>query len=138
MKIINIKIESKTYFYKIYDLEWIELKEDDEKNNYLELDNNLFKKEINTYCEDIPIYKLQHPLGNNSSVSYGLSNLINEYDIKHACNTEHDSSGLPILNLSTNKLIGIHKQSSKKNNYNIGTCLHYPINDFLFNKKWRK
>ena len=47
MKIINIKIESKTYFYKIYDLEWIELKEDDEKNNYLELDNNLFKKEIN-------------------------------------------------------------------------------------------
>ena len=35
MKIINLKIESKTYFNKKYDLELIKLKEDDEKNNYL-------------------------------------------------------------------------------------------------------
>ena len=53
MKIINLKIERKTYFNKKYDLELKELKEDDEKNNYLELDNNLFRKEINTFCEDI-------------------------------------------------------------------------------------
>ena len=53
MKIINLKIERKTYFNKKYDLELTELKENDEKNNYLESDNNLFRKEINTFCEDI-------------------------------------------------------------------------------------
>ena len=78
MKIINLKIERKTYFNKKYDLELKELKEDDEKNNYLELDNNLFRKEINTFCEDIPVYILQYPLGNNASISYGISNLIND------------------------------------------------------------
>ena len=78
MKIINLKIERKTYFNKKYDLELKELKEDDEKNNYLELDNNLFRKEINTFCEDIPVYIFQYPLGNNASISYGISNLIND------------------------------------------------------------
>ena len=78
MKIINLKIERKTYFNKKYDLELKELKEDDEKNNYLELDNNLFRKEINTFCEDIPVYILQYPLGNKASISYGISYLIND------------------------------------------------------------
>ena len=49
----------------------------------------------------------------------------------HTCSTENGPSGSPILNLSNNKVIGIHKQSSKNFNYNIGTCLKFPLNDFF-------
>ena len=66
------------------------------------------------FCEDTPVYILQYPLENNIDVSYWLFNLINEYKIKYTFNTEHGSSGLPIINFSNNKVIGVHKQSSKK------------------------
>ena len=89
------------------------------------------------FCEDTPVYILQYPLENNIDVSYWLFNLINEYEIKYTFNTEHWSSGLPILNWSTNKIFDVHKQSSKNNNYNIGTCLQYPINIVLIlDKQW--
>ena len=133
VKRINLKTERKKYFNKEYDLALIELKEDDRIpiNNYLELDDNLFKDEISAYYQDISIYVLQYPLGNNAAVSYGLSNGINNCEIIHTCSTEHGSSGSPILNLSNNKVIGIHKQGSKNFNYNLGTCLQFPLNDFF-------
>ena len=134
VKRINLKTERKKYFNKEYDLALIELKEDDRIpiNNYFELDDNLFKDEIDAYYQDISIYVLQYPLGNNAAVSYGLSNGINtNCEIIHTCSTEHGSSGSPILNLSNNKVIGIHKQGSINFNYNIGTCLQFPLNDFF-------
>ena len=138
-KIINLKNKRITYFNKLYDLTLIELKESDgiSINKYLELDNNLFKKEIKAYYENISIYVLQYPLGNKAAVSYGLSlsNEINNYEIKHTCSTEHGSSGSPILNLSNNKVIGIHKEGAKNFNFNIGTCLQFPLNDFLEKNK---
>ena len=139
VKIINLKTKRITYFNKLYDLTLIELKESDgiSINKYLELDNNLFKKEIKAYYENISIYVLQYPLGNNAAVSYGLSlsNEINNYEINHTCSTEYGSSGSPILNLSNNKVIGIHKQAAKKFNYNVGTCLQFPLNDFFEKNK---
>ena len=66
------------------------------------------------FCEDTPVYILQYPLENNIDVSYWLFNLINEYKIKYTFNTEHGSSGLIIINFSTNKVFDLHKQSSKK------------------------
>ena len=130
---LNLKIKRKTYFNKKYDLTMIELKNEDDINinNYLQLDDNLFKNEINEFYKDISIYTIQYPLGNNATVSYGLSNGINNFEINHTCSTEHGSSGSPILNLSNNKVIGIHKQSVKNFNYNIGTCLQFPLNDFF-------
>ena len=57
-----------------------------------------------------------------------------DYDFNHLCSTEHGSSGSPILNLSSFKIIGIHKKSSSpKNNYNIGTYIKDPIEDFINN-----
>ena len=97
VKTINLKIKRKTYFNKKYDLALIELKEYDNINNYLELDNNLFKNEIKAFYEDISIYVLHYPLGNNAAVSYGLSNEKDKYEINHSCSTEHGSSGSPIL-----------------------------------------
>ena len=131
VKILDLKIQRKKYFNKDYDTTIIELKENDNINNYLELDDNLFKKEFKAFYSDISIYVLQYPLGNNAAVSYGLSSEINNYDIKHICSTEQGSSGSPILNLSNNKVIGIHKQGAKRFNYNMGTCLKFPLNDFM-------
>ena len=51
----------------------------------------------------------------------------------HNFSTDNNSSGSPILNLQSNKVIGIHNKSST--NYNIGTLLKLPIKDFI-NKKF--
>ena len=134
VKIINLGIERKTYFNKDYDVAMIELKEKDKINNYLELDDNLFKEETKAYYKDISIYTLHYPYGNKASVSYGLSSDIDDYEMKHLCSTEHGSSGSPILNLSNNKVIGIHKQAHKQFNFNMGTLLKFPLNDFLRKK----
>ena len=64
---------------------------------YLELDNNLFKNEIKAFYEDISIYVLHYPLGNNAAVSYVISNEMDKYKINYSCSTEHGSSGSPIL-----------------------------------------
>ena len=112
----------------------IELKESDNINNFLELDDNLFKNETKAYFKDISVYVLQYPLGKMASISYGLSTRVMEYKVKHTCSTEHGSSGSPILNLSNNKVIGIHKKACKQFNYNIGTFLKFPLNDFLQKK----
>jgi hypothetical protein len=68
------------------------------------------------------IYILQYPNysdGQKASVSYGIINKIeNEYNIIHYGCTNYGSSGSPIINLLNNKVIGIHKQSSRFN-YNI-------------------
>ena len=60
----------------------------------------------------------------------------NDYYIKHLCNTEHCSSGAPILNLETNNVIGIHSgfinnknNESKEIKYNLGVLLKYPLNE---------
>ena len=127
VKIINLEIERKTYFNKGYDIAIIELKENDGIKNYLELDDNLFKEETKAYYKDISIYTLHYPYGNKASVSYGLSTGIDNHEIKHICSTEHGSSGSPILNLSNNKVIGIHKQGSKKFNFNVGTWFEIPF-----------
>ena len=97
----------------------IELKEDDNINDYLELDDNLFKDEIRAFYKDLSIYILQYPHGNFASVSYGLATDIIDSEIKHICSTDNGSSGSPILNLSNNKVIGIHKQGAPflKENY---------------------
>ena len=68
------------------------------------------------------------------SVSYGTIkdiNLLDNFDIRHLCCTEKGSSGSPILNLFTNKIIGIHKGTHNNHNYNKGTLLIYPFNDFI-------
>ena len=64
----------------------------------------------------------------------------NKYDIKHKCNTSKGSSGSHILNLRTNKVIGIHKafinindKDTKEDCYNMGTLLKYPLLDLKEN-----
>jgi len=120
-----------TYFNPDYDIAIVELKESDGITDYLELDDNLFKEETKAYYKDISIYILQYPHGNIASVSYGLSTDIIDFEIRLMCSTDNGSSGSPILNLSNNKVIGIHKQASIRYNFNMGTCLKFPLHEFL-------
>ena len=142
----------KKYTSKKYDVTIIEIKEKDNLNNYLELDEYILNSSINDdnlneeYIDET-IYIIQYP-ENKLSVSYGILNNIYEdkkYNFNHKCCTKCGSSGAPILNIN-NKLIGIHKEGYN-NKYNTGLFLNYPIKHFLelyynelslkqFNKKY--
>ena len=135
-KIIHLNINRKIYSSTKdeYDIMIIRVKEnEDEINNFLEIDQNIFKyNSENLYKED-SIYILHYPNGDKASVSCGTGlEKINDFDIKHLCHTESGSSGGPILSRLTNKVIGIHKGFIKNqksgNNFNIGTFLKFPLN----------
>jgi V8-like Glu-specific endopeptidase len=50
--------------------------------------------------------------------------------IYHRVATEHGSSGAPILNLDTLKVIGIHLAYNTEENYNEGIILKESIKNF--------
>ena len=112
-----------------YDIIIIRL-QDGEIENYLEIDENIFENSENSFRNE-PIYILHYPgKDEKAQVSFSDKGIekLDEYDIKHLCNTESGSSGGPILSLMTNKIIGIHKGAIKKG-YNIGTFLKFPLNE---------
>ena len=134
--LININEKNKIYssIKDKYDIMIIKL-EKENNYNYLELDDSLFNNNSEQLYEEKSIYILHYPNGDKMSVSFGYGiKKENEYYIKHYCNTEQCSSGSPILNLKTNKLIGIHSGSivdkNKETKYNIGILLKYPLNKF--------
>ena len=126
------------YTNKDYDITIIEIKEKDNINNYLEIDENILEKDKNIIYVNNSIYLLQYPKGKKLGVSYGILKEIYEdqkYNFNHLCCTEEGSSGSPIINLTNNKVIGIHKEADKNNNYNRGLFLNYAIEDFINNEK---
>ena len=48
----------------------------------------------------------------------------------HLCATEEGSSGAPIINLKTFKVIGVHNGKRANKDLNIGTIIREPINEF--------
>jgi len=136
-KDISLKIDDsrKTYTNSEIDITIIEIKpEEDKIKNYLEIDEEeMTEKQYRKKS----IYILHYP--NKRYVSYGLINELNEYKtIMHYCNTEHGSSGSPLLSLNSYKVIGVHYGSPKNINYNCyyGTYIKYAINKL--NKKYEK
>ena len=137
IKYINLDNRMK-YTNEEYDITIIEIKEEDNINNYLELDdkiiNDLFEKNNkNKEYVDKTVYLIQYPKG-ELSVSYGKLVSIFEdkkYNFTHYGSTEGGSSGAPILDINNNKIIGIHKGGHYKNNYNKGTFIIYPLQDFI-------
>jgi V8-like Glu-specific endopeptidase len=128
--VLNLEKKRKTFFHEKYDIALIEVKKDDGINNFLELDENIFKEKESAIYEDKSIYLLQYPGGKTAAVSYGLINAFYNFNIIHTCSTEKGSSGAPILNLQNNKVIGVHKEASISFNFNIATFLKFPLNDF--------
>ena len=118
-----------------YNIMIIKIKAEDEINNYLEIDENIFNKNSEGSYKDEPIYILHRPL-KDTLVSYGKGiEVIGEFDVRHGCVTESGSSGAPIINLLTHKVIGIHKECDHKKNerFNIGTFLKFPLNELKQN-----
>jgi hypothetical protein len=135
-KIINVNKNKIIYSSSNnkYDIIIIRL-EDNEIEHYLEIDVNIFNKNSEELYKKEPIYIIHYP-GKDSiaKISYGEGiEKIDEYDIKHLCNTEEGSSGSPILSAMTHEIIGIHKavrrNKDKKVLYNIGTFLKFPLNE---------
>ena len=123
-KIINIDNNRNIYYNKLYNITIIELKDYDNINNYLELDDNLFNNNIKSLYEKESIYILYYLNGGKSLVSYGLINNINGYFINNICYINPGINGAPILNINNNKVIGI----SFNNN---GIILKYAIEEFI-------
>ena len=128
IKEINLKKRIK-YTNEEFDVTFIEIKDDDGINNYLELDTE-FQSKGTIINNTESIYILHYPNGKKVAVSYGIFQNVEENDFLHLCSTEPGSSGGPILKLSDSKLIGIHKQANKKEENNIGFFLNEPIKCF--------
>jgi len=121
----------KTYNNKELDVTFIEIREEDGIKSFLELDNDLEKKEdqIEEKLKKKSIYIIQYPR-DEICVSFGIINFFNDFNINYFCNTENGSSGSPILSLESFKIIGIHKQSNNNRGYNTGSLLKKAIEDF--------
>ena len=133
LQFLTINKKNKIYssLQKEYDIIIIKI-EEDEITNYLEIDENIFTKDSENLYTNESIYILHYPQAGKASVSFGYGiEKINDFDIKHLCNTENGSSGGPIINLQNNKIIGIHKAFIKRGGkkFNIGTFLTFPLNE---------
>ena len=129
-----IKIDEKRGTYtnsnQDIDITIIEIKPNlDGLNNFLDIDENIFAKNYKQIYQKSPIYILQYPKGRESSHSEGIIYNINMTNIEHSCSVDFGSSGSPILNLSTFKVIGVHKRLTN-NNFSEGTLMSFIINDF--------
>ena len=141
-KIIDIlDVNEKSIVYSSptekYDIMIIRLKEED-KYHYLDLEEKIFDENALELYKEKSIYILHYPSGEQLSVSFGfgVTKLEGEYYVKHLCNTEDCSSGSPILNLFTNKVIGIHKgrHGANTTKYNLGIFLKDPLDEVKKNK----
>jgi len=124
---------------KEYDLMIIKLNESqDEINNYLEIDKHIFSNKSEKAYENESIYILHYASGGKPSISFGYGfKQNNNYEMNHLCNTENCSSGSPILSLSSNQIIGIHRGCIRKKDgttTNYGTFLKFPLNELNQNK----
>ena len=127
-KTINIGNDQITYTNEKYDITIIEIQENN--INYIELDDKLFMKNSNIYYGKTSSYIIQYNNDEKASVSFGIINNIDNYNIIHFCRTESEVLGAPLLNLSNNKIIGVCRQGSQ-NNFSKCTFLKDPINEFI-------
>ena len=133
----EIKIDSKRkkYTNEKLDVTIIEIKDEDNINNFLSLDNKIMNADINKYnniYKNESIYILNYINGKEIYTSYGLLRNVEENKIFHKCNTDTGSSGSPIILLKNNKVIGVHYAGSKYNiNFNFGTLLKQPLFEYI-------
>jgi len=100
------------------------------------IDSDIFKKDIDFFYYDLnyiigyeqylnmDIFIIQHPLGREAEYVCGkITKIFNNFEFEHTVDTDFGSSGSPIISNESLKVIGIHKQRYKYNNYNIGTFI---------------
>ena len=128
---INIDSSRKIYINELYDIIMIEIKKDDKINinNFLEIDYNIFNNNLKKIYEKQKIIIFFNL--NFIKYSIGIIRNIDEANyIYHTCQSEADSSGAPIINLTNNKVIGIHIGIDSNKNINKGILIKAIIDDF--------
>ena len=123
---LMINEERKIFTSDKMDVTIIEIQKNDNINNYLDIDENIFESDYNKKIKDNTLYILQYPNGHESAHSEGKIKEINDLDIRHYCPTDYGSSGSPILNLSNFKVIGVHKRRTKLK-FNEGIFIKFAI-----------
>ena len=133
----NILIDNtrKTYTNKSYDVTIIEIKEKDEidEKSFFNIDEQIFKEKTCEIFRNCQIFVLHYPKGVEMETSNGIIKNITEDNktISHYCYTSGGSSGSPIINKANFQVIGIHKGAAAEGkNYNLGTLLKLPIENF--------
>ena len=138
---------------KDYDVTFIEIKEEDgiKIDSFLDIDAQINEVNPDETYRKKPVYLLHYPKGIEVQKSEGLIKNItiinnNYIDIQHFCDSKKGSSGCPIINCNTYKVIGIHKGGEgKEKNWNLGTFIRGPLEYFkkeinlkLNNPKFKK
>ena len=128
-EIIEINFGKAKYLNKELDLSVIEIKEN-ELIKFLEIDNNLYEKEISEFCNiKDTIYILHYNNKKEKSVSYGVINNFNNFNLSYFCDMNSKSNSFPIFNLNNNQIIGLYNKASKF--LNKGISFRFIINKFL-------
>ena len=126
----TIKLGNRRYQNKAYDLAIIEIIDDKNDNlKFLEIDDNLFNKEMEIHYDKESLYMIQYNDQKDISVSFGIIRGISKYKIDYSCYIKSNSNGLPIFNLSNNKIIAIYE--TKYLYYNKGILLNNIIKNFF-------
>ena len=129
---IELDKSRNTFTNKTLDITIIELKEKDNINKFLELDDNFLENKDHFFIKQ-PIYTLFYS-DNNSYISYGIIKDIQEKEIFHTCSTRGGASGSPVCLLDSQKVIGIHVgflNEDKENKANICISFKYVLSEFL-------
>ena len=129
---LNSELNRFIYTNEELDVTIIELKKSDNINHFLEIDDNIINSGDNSGYINESIYVIQYPKGRLSLSSGIVADIDAEQNNNfcHLCSTDEGSSGSPILKVSDNKLIGIHKIGNSINNYNKGLFLNKAIKSF--------
>jgi len=126
---LNVK-GRKIYTNEEYDTTIIQINEMDnlKVNHFLEIDEKMLNGYH--YYDRRSMYMLHYPDGGEVMVSYGLFRKNEDQNIYYYCSTAYGSSGSPLLDIDSHKVIGIHIRYKDKQGMNFGTLLSYPINEF--------
>ena len=138
-----IKIDNSRMVYTSneneFDTTILEIKDEDnfDLNNILEIDNNIYKDDLNKFYQNKTVYIIHYPNGLISSYSHNIIKNIDVANTKinHLCESSDGSSGAPIINLQNFNVLGIHIGKSKHFKTNFGIVLK-PIIEKFYNKRY--
>ena len=132
-KLIPIEFGNIYYINKDLNISIIEIKEN-KLINILDIDDNIYKKNSEKYLSKDSIYIIHY--NNDTCVSYGIINNLNNNELFISCIINSDSNCYPIFNLSTNKLFWYIPK--KSNHHYKGIYFKYLIDKlgFIYNKNY--
>ena len=134
--------ESRKVFNNLndYNITIVEIKKEDklDTNSFLdiEIDQNLKLEEY----KKKPISLLIKSKKDNIELkSCKITNLgEKEYEMEYSCDIKEEVYGSPLININTNKILGIHKKLLVMNNICQGTLLNFDKKEFFITKDKKK